>query len=274
MFNVGQFPSVAEIEPNDQIQTAQNLTQLPIELQGRLDGAPDMDYFSIRVQAGERWVFDLKSIEQGSAVEARMILLEADGRQVRFNDDRGDYDENPLIEHTFQKAGKYYVKVDQYRGPRGFNFGKNCSYILRVSKLPVLRSAMPLGLEKGKTTRLSIAGNSLQSAKNVFLTRVRQAEYARMTYPYTMPIDFLPDSPGRGSDERLTGKIIDIPSRTLQAEFSVPMKHVPDFGRFGWRENMASRRESWLNSRITSNMARQARADLHSSRQAIRSMVR
>lgn len=222
MFNVGQFSSVTEIEPNDQIQSAQNLPQLPVELQGRLDGAPDMDFFSIGVQAGERWVFDLKSIEQGSAVEARMILLEADGRQVRFNDDRGDYDENPLIEYTFQKAGKYYVKVDQYRGPRGFNFGKNCAYILRISKLPVLRSAAPLGLEKGKPTRLAISGGSLQSAKSVYLTKVRQAEYAHMTYPYTMPMDFLPDSSVRDSDERLTGKIIDSSTRTLQAEFSVP----------------------------------------------------
>ena len=177
-----------------------------------------MDHFAIRAEAGERWVFDLKSIEHGSAVEARMILLDAGGRQVRFNDDRGDYDENPLLEHTFDKAGTYYIKLDQYRGPRGFNFGKNCSYILRISKLPVVRSVTPLGIEKGKTARLRIVGGSLRQAKNVFLTKVRHAEYAHMTYPFTMPIDFRPDA----SNQRLTGKIIDVQPDALEAEFAVP----------------------------------------------------
>ncbi len=124
LFNVGQFPSVTERESNDKLESAQELPVLPIELQGRLDGAPDQDYFAISVKAGERWVFDLKAIEHGSAVEARMILLDADGTQLRFNDDRGDFDENPLVEHTFERTGKYYVKVDQYRGPRGLTSGR------------------------------------------------------------------------------------------------------------------------------------------------------
>ncbi|MEJ7609043.1 MAG: hypothetical protein WKF37_22915 [Bryobacteraceae bacterium] len=222
LFNVGQFPSVTERESNDKLESAQELPVLPIELQGRLDGAPDLDYFAISVKAGERWVFDLKAIEHGSAVEARLVLLNGDGSQLHFNDDRGDFDENPLIEHTFDLAGRYYVKVDQYRGPRGFNFGTNCAYILRLSRLSLIRSVAPLGLEKGQTTRVRITGRSLQGIRNVVLTKVRHAEYAHMTYPYTMPIDFRPDASSRGPSSRLAGRIVKVGSDALEAEFAVP----------------------------------------------------
>ncbi len=236
LFNVGQFPSATEKETNNHLEDAQELPQLPIEVQGRLDGAPDLDYFAIPVQAGERWVFDLKAIEHGSAVEARMILLDSNGHQVRFNDDRGDFDENPLIEHTFPKAGRYYVKVDQYRGPRGFNFGKNCAYILRVSRLSLIRSVAPLGLEKGQTTQLRIMGSSLQQTRSVVLTKVRHAEYAHMTYPYTMPIDFRPDASNHASSSRITGKIIKAESNTAEIEFTVPSRTDAGLWRL-WVEN-------------------------------------
>ena len=84
MFNVGQFPSVRESEPNDKHEQAQRIEKLPVEIQGRLDGAADIDQYAMQVRAGERWVFDLRSIEQGSAVEARMYLLDASGKRARF----------------------------------------------------------------------------------------------------------------------------------------------------------------------------------------------
>ena len=222
MFNVDQFPSLAEKEPNDQPAQAQPIETSPVEVQGRLDGAADLDLFALRVRAGERKLFDLRSIEQGSSVEVRMILLDESGKRLAFNDDRDDYDDNPLIEHTFDKAGLYYVKLDQYRGPRGFNFGKNCAYILRVSNLPAIRYTSPLGLRLGRSTRLSIFGSGLDSARAVYLTAARRAEYAHMTYPYTMPIHFRPDPPAAEGVGRIAGKIVTRKAGMLEAEFAVP----------------------------------------------------
>src|SRR5262249_203086 len=145
------------------------------------------------VNKGERWVFDLRSIEDGSAVEARMILMDESGKQIAFNDDRDDYNENPLIEHTFSAAGVYYVKLDQYRGPRGFNFGKNCSYILRIAALPLIKRGYPMAVRSGSKAVMRLRGSGLDGIEKVYLTELRQAEYARMTYPYTMPIHFRPD---------------------------------------------------------------------------------
>lgn len=231
IFNVGQFPSILEAEPNERIAEAQKVQALPVEIQGRLDGAADIDQFAVHIRAGERWVFDLRSIEQGSAVEARMLLLDSRGTQIAFNDDRADFDDNPLIEHRFEKDGTYYVKLDQYRGPRGFNFGKNCSYILRISALPALNYTAPLGARRGRRTRFRIAGSALEGVQKVYLTEVRRAEYARMTYPYTMPIHFRPDPSGAAKMARIDGKIISRRPDAVEAEFAIPAEVRPGLWR-------------------------------------------
>jgi len=227
IFNVGQFPSPKEIEPNNKLDQAQKLSSLPVEVQGRLDGAPDIDIFSFQANKGERWVFDLRSIEDGSSVEARMILMDAAGKQVSFNDDRDDYNENPLIEHTFSAAGTYYVKLDQYRGPRGFNFGKNCSYILRISALPLIKSTYPMAVRAGSQGVMRVRGSGLDSIQKVYLTELRQAEYARMTYPYTMPIHFRKD-PAAGSQQvRIDGHVKHRSPESAELMFSVPANATP-----------------------------------------------
>lgn len=224
IFNVGQFPSVVEAEPNNGIASAQPLATFPAEIQGRLDGAPDMDIYSFEVRAaGERRVFDLRSIEDGSAVEARMILLDGAGKPVRFNDDRDDYNENPLIEHTFGSPGRYYVKLDQYRGPRGFNFGKLNVYTLRMSALPVARGVQPLTLRRGAAeTTVRVTGTGLAGVRSVYLTELRLAENARMTYPFTVPIRFSPDPRDSRQLGRIEGRVIRTLADGVDAAFSIP----------------------------------------------------
>ena len=243
MFNVGQFPSVLESEPNDKQEQAQRIETLPVEIQGRLDGAVDIDQYAIEAHAGERWVFDLLSIERGSALEARMYLLDATGRRVDFNDDRDDFNANPFIEHTFDRSGIYYVKLDQYRGPRGFNFGKNCSYILRISMLPTLGSVSPLGLQTGRTTRVRLRGTNLHRVQQVYLTEARRAEYARMTYPFTIPIHFRPDPGSASQIAILRGKIESRNRDVLEADFRIPGQTRPGIWRL-WAEGREGISES------------------------------
>lgn len=231
LFNVGQFPDLLEAEPNDRPGQAQAISGLSVEVQGVLEGAADIDVYSIEASAGERWVADLRSIEYGSAVEAKMFLLDRNGRRVKFNDDRDDYLETPFIEHTFEQSGRYYIKIDQYRGPRGFNFGKNSSYTLRVSSLPTIDYAAPLGAAVGRATRISLHGNGLGGVERVYLTEVRGAEYARMTYPYTMPIHFRADPSSADRVPRIDGRIVRFGEDLVEAEFAVPA----DAGTGLWR---------------------------------------
>ncbi|MEP6538966.1 MAG: hypothetical protein ABJF23_26760 [Bryobacteraceae bacterium] len=227
IFNVDQFPSIAESEPNDVWNEAQRISSFPVQVQGRLDGAADIDIYAFMVKSGERRVFDLRAIENGSAVETRMILMDAAGKQIVFNDDRNDYNENPLIEHTFPAGGEYYVKLDQYRGPRGFNFGKNCAYTLRISALPVIATVYPLAVRRGTSPVIRLSGTGLETLSKVYLTEIREAEYARMTYPYTMPIRFGPDS----QQVKVEGRIRNAGPATAEASFVIPSTVRPGLWR-------------------------------------------
>lgn len=222
LFNVGQFPSLPEIEPNDRPEHAQLIPDLPAEVQGRLDGSADIDIYGFRVHAGERWTFDFRSIEYGSSVEAKMTLLDARANRVAFSDDRDDFDETPFLEHLFAADGTYYIKLDQYRGPRGFNFGKNCAYILRVSALPYINYAFPFGARVGQTAKLRLCGTALEKLEKVYMTELREAEYTRMTHPYTMPIHFRPDPSTNHNLGRIDGTIVSRTSDHVEVLFAVP----------------------------------------------------
>ena len=212
VFNVGQFPSFVEGE-----QRA--VPSLPVEIYGRLEGAADIDTYWFSVGAGERWLFDFQAMEAGAAVEARMILLDRNGERMAFNDDRDDYDENPLIEHTFTAGGVYGVRLDQYRGPRGFTFGKNNAYLLRIAQLPRVRAVAPLGARRGSAARFRLMGSGLASVTKVYLTELRRGEYARMTYPYTMPIRFREDP---AANPRIDGTVVSASEGRVEASFAIP----------------------------------------------------
>jgi len=222
LFNVGQFSDLLEAEPNDTWKQAQPATDLPRTVQGRLDGAADIDVFAIQVEAGQRWTFDFRSIEFGSGVESKMSLLDQSGREVAFNDDRSFYDETPFLETTFETGGTYYVKLDQYRGARGFNFGKNCSYMLRMTSLPTVHHFTPLALTSGRTSRMTLVGSALEDTGKVYLTRLRGAEHARMTYPFTVPIRFENDPPTARDIDRIEGRVLRTRPESVAIEFSVP----------------------------------------------------
>ena len=231
LFNVGQYPDVLEVEPNDTIEQAQVVTDLPRTVQGKLDGGTDADFLAIQVRAGERWTFDFRSIEYGSAVESKMFLLDASGAEVAFNDDRSFYDETPFLEKTFQTGGTYFLKLDQYHGVRGFNFGKNCGYMLRITSLPTLHHLEPLGLATGRAARMTLSGTSMERTNRVYLTRLRGAEHSRMTYPFTVPVRFQKDPLSSEMVDRIEGRILETNPGSVAAEFSVP----PDAPTGLWR---------------------------------------
>jgi hypothetical protein len=222
MFNVGQFPSLLEVEPNDLPDRAQNVPSLPVEIQGRLDGSADIDIYSFHAKSGERWVFDLRSIEYGSAVKAKMSLTDAAGTPIAFNDDRTGFEESPLIVHTFREAGTYLLKLDQYRGPRGFNFGKNCAYILRIAALPEVTAVAPLGGRRGRTIRVNLKGTGLEAVRGVTLTLARRAEHYRLTLPYTMPVGFAADPPNADAVPTVSGRLLESSGGSVSADIPVP----------------------------------------------------
>lgn len=193
LFNVLQFPTRAEAEPNDRRADAQPFVLQPQVVAGYLKDGPDVDLYRFTARAGERWLFDLRSLEYGSHLECNMTLFEESGKRVAFNDDRDEYLETPLLEHTFRTAGAFYLKLDQYRGPQGVQCGENCGYLLEISQLPRVSSAHPLGAAPGTTVKVKLTGTELHRLDAVELRAARLGEYYRLTFPFTIPVHARPD---------------------------------------------------------------------------------
>ncbi len=206
LFYVDDLPSRSEGDDNnDTLATAQRIKLEPQVLHGSLPKAPDRDFYRFEARAGERWVFDVRSIEYGGFRESELSLLDADGERVAFSDDRDDYLETPTLEHIFERGGDYVLLVDQYRGPQGVDCASNCGYMLRISQTPVIEAVSPLGARRGSTVQLSLRGRGLDTLESVWLVPARNAEHYRLTFPFTIPVRAAAEP---SPSERVTGQLL------------------------------------------------------------------
>ena len=235
LFNVNQFPSTYEVEPNNLLRNAQPLALKAQIVHGILPRGPDIDTYVFEAGAGERWNFDLRSLEYGSHLECEMALLDADGKEIAFNDDRDDYVETPYLDHTFDQAGTYYLRLDQYRGPQGVNCAQNCGYMLRITKLPLILGASPLGTRVGTEARVTIHGQRLESVERIYLTQVRGAEYYRLTFPFSIPLYAEADPRRAALVPRIEGVVTDVLATRLETTFPIPADARPGLWRL-WVE--------------------------------------
>ena len=69
---------------------------------------------------------------------------------------------------------------------------------------------------------MTLAGSALEGTGQVYLTRLRGAEHARMTYPFTVPIRFENDPSIARDIDRIEGRVLRTRPELVEIEFSVP----------------------------------------------------
>ena len=229
LFYVDTLPSEREVEPNDLRADAQSIEVRPQVIHGALPELPDRDFYSFSAKAGERWTFDVRSIEYGGFLECDLTLLDPSGAEVAFNDDRDDYLETPFLEHRFEHDGDYLLKVDQYRGPQRVNCAANCGYMLRVSQGPVVEAIEPLGGRIDAGVEITVIGRGLGQVTAAYLSPLREGEYYRMTFPHTMPLR-LPAA----AASRIEAEIAERGDLELRLRATIPQTRARVSGGFGW----------------------------------------
>lgn len=160
LIDIGSLGELNEFEPNDSGRQAQKIT-LPATVNGVIDNE-DWDYFQFHADADETLAFDVLARRNGSKVDADLAILDANGRELAWNDDHhilGD----PRIEHRFEKPGKYIVRVGSMGG------SPSSDYRLVAGRVPYLRATLPAGFQRGKTTEVVIHGFQLQDVSAVWI---------------------------------------------------------------------------------------------------------
>jgi hypothetical protein len=100
---------LAEKEPNGGFATPQELAcERPLE--GRIEGAQDVDVYRLELAAGQTYVVELLARRLGSALDAIVTLYDTEGHEVAAVDDAPG-SEDPRLELRVARSGDYLVVI-------------------------------------------------------------------------------------------------------------------------------------------------------------------
>lgn len=175
-------PQRAEVEPNDSAATAQPLTGLPTEVNGRLEKNGDVDNYSIDLRAGQTLVARLEAYTLQSPLDPVLRLLDARGVQVAWNHDEVR-SLDPLLVHRVESTGPHVLQVFGFAYPADsdlrFSGSPKGVYRLHATTDPVPRHTWPLGVGRSVDTRVGWAawGSNAPGARTfeVMASAVRSA---------------------------------------------------------------------------------------------------
>jgi hypothetical protein len=146
-------------EPNDNPEDAFE-TYAPTILVGAIAKPGDIDYYKIHAKAGEQLVFENAAVMLGSTLQPVIGIYDASQNLIKqYGEDgaRSAY----AFSHKFDKAGVYYLRISDYQA----SGSPKHSYRIKVGNFPLVTSAFPLGVQKGKTTEVAISGYGMSAAK-------------------------------------------------------------------------------------------------------------
>ena len=235
VFQIGLFPEIRELEPNNQkaypdlpnLLKVSNLPkEKPLELPVLLNGQimpGDIDRFRFRAQQGQQLVIETQARSLipylADAVpgwfQATLALYDARGNEVAFADDYR-FNPDPVLFYQIPEDGEYELEIRDsiYRGREDF------VYRIAVGEQPFITQTFPLGGRAGVKTVASINGWNLPRTRLPLDTRpcddfIRQTAYHKgkklsNTIPYA--VDTLPEcSETESNDTKKDAQRIDLP---------------------------------------------------------------
>ncbi len=153
-------PVVQESGDNNTLAKA-NPIKVPCVVCGRIEVAEDVDYFKFRAEAGQTLTFEVhcarledKIHDLQKHADPMLTLFDAEGRELAGNDDF--YFADPMLAHTFARAGDYYVQVrdSKYDGdPRWV-------YALTVTDRPYVSHVFPMAANPEQALTVEPVGSA------------------------------------------------------------------------------------------------------------------
>lgn len=129
------LPESAEKEPNNMPDEAQPV-ELPIIIRGRIDPPGDFDVFRFEGKAGDQVVAEVHARRLDSPLDSVLIITDAVGKQVGFNDDHEDKGSGLNTHHAdsylavkLPATGVYFAQIGDTQQSGGAAY----DYRLRIS---------------------------------------------------------------------------------------------------------------------------------------------
>jgi hypothetical protein len=225
VFQVGDRTEVAEVEPNNDIDTAPNKPQrveLNTTINATFSQPSDVDYYVFKASKGQRVVLSALSSSVDSRAQPAIEIFDTKGRQlgenVFYNED------DAVIDLTAPEEGDYYVRVYQFTHVfrPGIQGGmppgtSDQFYRLSISTAPWIDAIVPSVVEPGKTVTATVWGRNLPGGKLDPNARLDGVVLEKATLNITAPAD------GAGK-MRFSGRVL--PSAGLLDGFEVRVKNA------------------------------------------------
>jgi len=168
VFHVGSLPRVNELEPNNDLKHAQNIS-LPVMVDGVVEN-DDYDVFRFHAEAGQALIFDVMATRAGSRLDSTITILDERGAELDFIDDYYIH-KDPYLSFAVKKTGDYFVRVAAATEPIAtlLDGSRYSSYRLVAGAVPHMLHTLPAGTRRGTTSELKIAGLNLKNIDRVLL---------------------------------------------------------------------------------------------------------
>ena len=197
VFQVGDCPEVAEIEPNNDLDVAPNKPQrveLNTTINATFNQPSDVDYYVFKAAKGQRVVISALSSSIDSRAQPAIEIFDSKGRPLGENVFYND--EDAVIDVTAPEEGEYYVRVYQFTHVfrPGIQGGlppgtSDHFYRLSIRSTPWIDAIVPNVIEPGKTVTATVWGRNLPGGKPDPNARLDGVVLEKATVSITAPGD-------------------------------------------------------------------------------------
>lgn len=220
-FIIGDLPEIVEQEMDGSPIPVR--IEMPVTINGRIFPREDVDIWTVSARAGEEYVCDVQARRIGSPLEARLEVVDAQGKRVAEAIASATHETQ--LSFKAPSDGLYQIRIHD------INFGGLQHYVYRLSitRDPVVQSVFPLGGRSGTKTLFQLSGAALPAnaawldlRTNGSPVTARFSFDQRLANSVAIEVDTLPEYLERDPEDRSAPQgTVDIPA-ILNGRIGVP----------------------------------------------------
>ena len=152
-FYVGRLSEATEVEPNNDLETAQ-----AIENNVTVNGVilpEDVDYLAINAKKGQRISVEIEGIRLGAMFDPYIALLNKDRFELAVSDDTPQLKQDAFFSVAAPEDGQYFIQIRE----SSYGGTGNCRYRIHVGDFGRPAAVYPAGGKPGETTKLTFIGD-------------------------------------------------------------------------------------------------------------------
>jgi hypothetical protein len=179
-FVVSNLEQITKTGGNNSAATAQEI-KVGSVVSGRADNN-NRDYYKLALGQGERVLLDCRADRIDSRMNATLVVLDSQGRELaRTRDTTG---RDPVVDFTAPAAGEYYAVVYDFL----YGGGNDYVYRLAVHKAPYIDFVFPPVGKAGATGSFTLYGRNLPGGQPAGLS-ISHAPLEKLTVSIPIPAD-------------------------------------------------------------------------------------